>query len=109
VLERYPGRDLHVTVVWLPMLVTDERSEWSPQVLPDRRVSEFWDEDRIAGTWLANENLGGLGYAGVVWDAYFLFGPDAVWSGRPSPLLASGSPVVQETGRLETRLRGLVG
>jgi hypothetical protein len=109
VLKRYSKRDLHVTVVWLPMLVTDQRSEWNPQALPDRRVSEFWDEDRIAGTWLADENLGGLGYAGVVWDAFFLFGPNAVWGDRPEPLLASGSPVVEDTGRLESALRGLLG
>jgi hypothetical protein len=96
-----------VYAVWLPMLATDSRRRWSASNLPGASVSQYWDGDRAVGTWLADHDVGGLGFAGVVWDAFFLFGPNAHWIGEPAPLLASGSPVVSETGSLERALRRL--
>lgn len=89
------------------MLATDERSRWDGSTLPTAR--HYWDGGRAVGTWLAEHDVGGLGYAGVVWDAYFLFGPDAHWLGRPAPVLASGSPVVSSTGSLERGLGRVAG
>ena len=67
-------------------------------------MSQFWDGERVSGTYLAKQNLGGLGSSGIVWDAYFLFGPQATWDENPAPLLASGSPVVYEGEPLEKAL-----
>jgi hypothetical protein len=89
------------------MLATDSRGRWSASRLPGANVRQYWDGDRTVGTWLADHDVGGLGYPGVVWDAFFVFGPDAHWIGEPAPLLASGSPVVSETGSLERALRRL--
>ena len=75
VLERYENADLRVYAVWLPMLVTDSRGAWDESALRDRRVRHYWDGERMLGLALAQAKLGGLGYAGIVWDAYFLFGP----------------------------------
>lgn len=88
----------------MPILSTDARSEIDTSILDDPRVSQFWDGERVSGTYLAEQNLGGLGSSGIVWDAYFLFGPQATWDENPAPLLASGSPVVYEGEPLEKAL-----
>ena len=33
---------------------------------------------------------------GKVWDAFFLYGADAAWDGRPPAPLAAGAPVVRD-------------
>jgi hypothetical protein len=43
--------------------------------------------------------------AGVTWDQFFLYGPDARWTDAPGPLLASGSPVIGSTSQLMSALR----
>jgi hypothetical protein len=96
-----------VYAVWLPMLATDSRGRWSASNLPGANVRQYWDGDRKVGTWLADHDMGGLGYPGVVWDAFFVFGPKAHWIGVPAPLLASGSPVVSETASLQRSLQRL--
>jgi hypothetical protein len=108
ILEQYPSADLHVYAIWLPMLSTDARSEWHEDLLPDPRVRHFWDEERIAGLWFAKANTGGLGYAGIVWDAYLLFGPGAVWKAEPLPLAGAGATVIGKSGELEDQARPLL-
>ena len=87
------------------MLVTDSRGAWSSSLLADRRVRHYWDGGRKLGVALATANAGGLGYTGVVWDAYFLFGRNALWIAEPSPIVASGSDVIDNTAALERALR----
>ncbi|MGH3103942.1 MAG: hypothetical protein ACRDN6_07600 [Gaiellaceae bacterium] len=91
--------------IWLPMLATDARSEWDESVLADARVTHFWDEERIAGRWLADADLGGLGSSGIVWDAFFVFGPAASWSLGPAPLEAAGATVIGHSDDLAAGLR----
>jgi hypothetical protein len=83
------------------MLGGDARDEWDAAVLDDERVAHFWDEERVSGQWLADHETGDLGGGGVVWDAYFLFGPDARWDDEPTDLRAAGRPIVGETGKLD--------
>lgn len=45
----------------------------------------------------------------LVWDAFFAFGPDAVWEGRPPAPVATGAPVFEEPETLETALRPYLG
>jgi hypothetical protein len=66
--------------------------------LTDPRVTHLWDGPDVSGGWLAG-NVDG--YVGSDWDTYLLFGPDATWTAKPGPLLASGSPVDAELDRLE--------
>lgn len=91
------------------MLVTDSRDEWSAGELPDPRVRHFWDEERVTGTWFAERDLGGLGYSGIVWDAFFLFGPGASWEDAPDPLEASGATVIGESETLAEAAARLIG
>jgi hypothetical protein len=108
ILARHPDAALSVYTVWLPMLATDARSEWPAGALPDPRVRHFWDGERVVGRWLADRNVGGLGSAGVVWDAYFVFGPQAAWDDVPAPLLAAGSPIDGDTSALAAALGPLL-
>ena len=96
--------DVRVYVVWLPMLSTDSRGEWRASVLP-RAAAQFWDGNRVVGRFLAEQDLGGLGSAGVVWDAWFAFSPQATWNERPTGLVAAGSPVITSTAELERALQ----
>lgn len=87
--------------VWVPILTSDSRGAWRPARTPGR---QFWDGDRVAARWLADQNVGGLGYAGIVWDAWFLFGADATWNDRPTGLVGSGTTVVDTSSRLRAAL-----
>jgi hypothetical protein len=108
ILERYPSAELQVYAIWLPMLPTDARSEWHEGLLSDPRVRHFWDEERVAGRWFAEANTGDIGYAGIVWDAYLLFGPDAAWEREPRPLVGAGTPVTGKSVQLEDQARSLL-
>jgi hypothetical protein len=90
------------------MLAADSRSDVDPGLLDDSRVTQFWDEERVIGRWLAETGVGGPSYSGVVWDAYYVFGPNVAWNDRPAPLAGFGSPVISSTRSLETRLARLL-
>jgi hypothetical protein len=93
----------------MPMLATDDRSEWDASIFDDPRTVNLWDEERVLGSWLAQRDEFGAGRFGpVVWDAYFLFGPEANWKVVPGELLASGSPVIGETSKLASALEPLL-
>ena len=84
------------------MLGGDSRSAWDSNVLDDPRVTEFWDAGRISGTWLAMQQLGGLGGPGsIVWDAYYAFPKSSTWTNEPSGLLAAGSDIIDNTSGLD--------
>lgn len=91
----------------MPVLPTDSRSSVDRALLEDARVTQLWDEGRVVGRWLAQSGVGERG-SGFVWDAYYLFGPDAEWNERPGPLVGFGAPVVSETGSLDAELRPLL-
>ena len=84
------------------MLGGDSRSAWDSNVLDDPRVTEFWDGSRVAGTWLAERQLGGLGGPGsIVWDAYYAFPSNSTWTSQPSGTLAAGSDIIDNVSGLE--------
>jgi hypothetical protein len=107
-LEQHPSARLHVFAIWLPMLATDARSEWDEGVLADGRVTHYWDGERIAGTWLAERNVGDLGASGIVWDAFLVFGAEAAWGTEPGPLRRAGAPVIEHAARLRAALLPLL-
>jgi len=97
--------DLQVYVIWVPILPTDERSQWDEELLNEPRVTHLWDEERAAGQWFADPDNLGLQYPGLVmWDAFLLFGREARWDGAPSHLLVSGWTVIGNTEQLGTTL-----
>jgi hypothetical protein len=84
---------------------TDARDTIDESILADPRVTQYWDGEGITGSHFAETDLGGLGYAGFVYDVYYVFGPNAEWADVPAPLAASGGPVVFEGEKLLAAVR----
>jgi hypothetical protein len=84
---------------------TDAADEIDATILDDHRVTQYWDGDGITGTYFAETDLGGLGYSGFVYDAYFVFGRDATWANAPGPLAGARVPVVSYVEELLADVR----
>lgn len=101
ILDDKPGAKVAVYAVWMPMLGGEERSDWDGGPLVEKRVRHFWDEEKVLGRWLADHETGDVGReGGVVWDAYFLFGPDARWDDEALEPLGAGATIIGETDAL---------
>lgn len=109
ILEPHPASRLRVYVIWFSMIPTDARSSWNwtGGVLHDSRVVHFWDEQRTVGRWFAEQDPENSDN-GVVWDAYYLYGPDAEWGTTVGPLLSSGSTVRSESDNLKRNILPLL-
>lgn len=95
---------MRVYVVWFNVLVGDSRNLVDTRVLNDPRVTNYYDPKRSVGSWFADHSNG---RGGIVWDAYFLYGPDATWETEPGPLLSSGGTVIGSSGDLAAAFRTL--
>ena len=74
---------------------------WNGTNMPDARVTHFWDDERVIGKWFSREVDG---YDRIAWDAYYLYGPDAVWETVPSPLVGSGGTIYGEREALKMQV-----
>lgn len=110
ILDKYPGAPLRLYVVWFSMLPTDSRSRWgwTSGAIADGRAIHFWDEKRVVGSWLAKQENPPNENAGIVWDAFYLYGPDAEWNEAPQPLIVSGATVRAEADTLREKLEPLL-
>ncbi len=104
-MDKHSDARLRVFVVWFNMLPGDSKMFVDLKVLGDRRVTNFWDEGKVIGPWFGQHvtNEGG-----IVWDAYFLYGPYARWDALPGPLVSSGGPVIGSTDQLRQSLDPLL-
>ena len=94
--------------VWFSMLPGDSRSGWRSGAMADPRVTNLWDEQQVASQWFSQHIDGEQGY---VWDAYYLYGPDARWdsaNSAPTSLLSTGGTVRSKLGDLEASLTPLL-
>jgi hypothetical protein len=105
ILGTHPNAKVKVYAIWANKLFGDARDRWDAAGLTDHRVTHLWDGPDVSGGWLA-ANV--EGFAGSDWDTYLLFGPDATWTARPGPLLASGAPVDAELDRLQLAIGPLL-
>ena len=96
ILEKYPSSDVRVYVVWFNMLPGDSRNFVDRKVLNDHRVVNYYDPNRVVGTWFAEHTCGD----GIIWDAYFLYGAGSTWTDLPGPLVSSGGSVIGSSGDL---------
>ena len=84
VLESLDSKKLAAYVVWIPMLLKDNKTtaEASTSLVSDPRALQYWDGDRSLGkaygkvVKLPNKKQ-------IAWDVYFDYGPDAVWGDAP--------------------------
>ena len=104
ILATNPSIDLRVYAIWFNMYPGDQRSKWDGSLLSDPQVTQFWDEKKIVGRWLVERGV--VDYAApILWDAYLLFGPEAVWESIPSPLLSWGEPVYRQQRKLKRAMQ----
>jgi hypothetical protein len=106
ILDKEQSKDLRIYAVWLNQRSTDGRDEIDESILADPRVTQYWDQEGITGTYFAETDLGGLGYAGFVYDVYYVFGPEATWADGPEPLVGARAPVVSYADELLADIRG---
>jgi hypothetical protein len=90
ILEEHPNSDLRVYVVWFSMLEGDSRSGWDECVISDPKATHLWDEQRLASRAFAGEVERATP---PVWDAYLLYGPEAIWDDGPPRPISSGYTV----------------
>jgi hypothetical protein len=91
-----------VFAIWLPMLAGDSKGAIDRRMFADARATVFWDPHRIAGNWFGGHAVGGLGGDGLtVWDAFYGFRGSARWAATPTGVVATGSDIIGNTGRLE--------
>lgn len=67
-------------------------------------MTQYWDGDGVTGRYFADNDLGGHGYSGFVYDIFYVFAGDAAWMDDPGPLAASGVPVISAGEDLKAAL-----
>lgn len=109
VFEAYPDAALTAYVVWLPVLPMDKRERIPSEMLSDSRAQQFWDEERLLGTWLkTSSDCPSLDP--VAWDAYYLFAKDTRWDAERLPAPVScGTPIYLQTRAFERALKAVFG
>jgi hypothetical protein len=105
ILDAEASDQVRFYVVWLNQRSTDARDEIDEPILADPRVTQYWDEEAVIGTFLADVDLARLGYSGIVYDTYFVFGPDASWEKQPGPVKGAGVPVISYGSELLAEIR----
>ena len=106
ILESEPTAELHVYAVWVPFSGgTSEAADVSRRVLPDPRVSHYWDGDAVTSEWFA-ENVDHSPFP--AWDVFYLFGPDATWTDGPAPLVSSGRTIIGQSSTLQDAITPLL-
>lgn len=106
ILEAEPAATLRVYAVWVPFSGgTSEAADVSRRVLPDSRVTQFWDGDALTSAWFAKN----VDHSPVPsWDVYYLFGPDATWTDVPGPLVSSGATIIGQGSALKDAITPLL-
>lgn len=82
-LAKDPDAPISVRIVWTPELGADRGDVAAAAALiPDPRVHHYWDGEEVLGRTFAETLVDRP--VGPLWDVYFLYRPDATWSG-PAP------------------------
>jgi hypothetical protein len=106
ILESQPTAELRVYAVWVPFSGgTSEAADVSRSVLPDPRVTHFWDGSVVTSDWFA-ENVDHSPFP--AWDVYYLFGPNASWTDVPGPIVSSGATIIGQSSALHDAIAPLL-
>ena len=109
ILEKNPKAAVRVYTIWFDMLVADKRDLWDANLMPDQRVTHFWDEGRIVGCWYAEHQRPKGVFGRVAWDTYHLYGPEATWDDAPEPLIGSGYTIIRTRKSLASEIALFLG
>ncbi len=107
ILTKNPDIDVAVYTIWFRGYRGGSREAWPKELLTDKRVTHYWDEQDIVGTWFAKqgENIGLAARDGIfLWDAFLLFSRDSIWEEYPNDLQTGSSPVMSSIKLLQESL-----
>lgn len=79
ILAANPRARLRVYALWFNSIEGDERDLVESSLLADRRVTQFWDEQKQAGRWYAKTLTRPDDPDWVEWDAFFVYPPGNTW------------------------------
>ena len=68
-------------------------------------MTQYWDGEGITGTYFAETDVAGMGYAGFVYDVYYVFGPNSSWANELPKPSGAGGPVLYEGDELLADIR----
>ena len=88
------------------MLPGDARQKWEADLMSDPRVTHLWDTEKLAGRFFAEHE--GFLFGPVAYDIYYLYGPEAQWDIKPSPLVSSGYTVMAKRIQLKEDISRLL-
>lgn len=101
ILKKYPEEEITVYAVWFNMIPGDRKQHWKPELLNDKRVSHYWDEERVLGKWIS-KNAKDCEHLGPIdWDSYYLFDGDGEWNDTFEGAKACGTPILKATEPLK--------
>lgn len=107
-ISNFPDNDLHVYVVWEPVLGgNQDRAADATRAIDTRHVTPYWDAEAASGQWFA-ENMPWDHGPGPAWDVFYLFDADATWGDAPDPVIAWGYTIFGERDSLQTGLDQLL-
>ncbi len=106
-LEKNPSSDLRVYTIWFNSFPGDARDKWDAKLMTDPRVTQLWDESKSAGRFFAEQE--GFIFGSVAYDIYYLYGQEAIWKLKPSPLVSSGYTVIAKRNQLRDDIARLSG
>jgi hypothetical protein len=98
-LTRNPSTDLRVYAVWFNMYPGDARWRWDGDAMVDPRVTHFWDEQKLVGSWFSAQLTD---EPEPTWDYYAVYGPTERSLERP---LGSGGSIIGRRDDLEASVR----
>jgi hypothetical protein len=106
ILSKTQDPHLDVYAVWVPFLNgSQQAANVSQRVLPDDRVTQFWDGAALTSNWFA-KNIDHTTFP--AWDMYYLFGPSARWGRTPGPLVSSGGTIIGQSSSLDDAIEPLL-
>jgi len=101
--------ELAIYAVWFNMYPGDARASWPAEILTDRRVAHYWDEQRLVGhrllltlpAILDRRAPGTLPLqADALWDAFLIYAPGDRWSESFPPPASWGYPIMATSNQL---------
>ena len=103
VLEKVDSENLTVLAVWMPVLKWDnaEAGKKAEHLLPDPRVTHYWDADNSLGKLYGRQLTLPRGRQ-LAWDIYFVYAPGVRWEEEPPAPTAW----MHQLGRDERHLNG---
>lgn len=75
--------------------------------MPDPRVTQSWDDEKLAGQFFAEQE--DFIFGAIAYDIYYLYGPESRWDFKPSPLVSSGYTVIANRKQLKKDVGQLLG